>query len=350
MKIMSIVGARPQFIKLKPVDDHLTRVGLEHIVVHTGQHYDQNLSEIFFKNLNIPQPDLNLRIGSSPHGAQIGKMLEKLEPYLLKVKPDWVLVFGDTNSTLAGALCAAKSNIPIAHIEAGLRSSNRVMPEEINRILTDHASDLLFAPTLSAFRNLEREGLMVKSHLVGDVMLDLLLSLYDRITANSLNHLKLPKEFFVSTIHRAANTDSKLKLSKLIHNIAKLDYPVVLVAHPRLLSAARKFEIDLNQNNIKVLEPQDYLTMLSVLHKSSGVITDSGGLQKEAFLLGIPCRTLRTESEWPETFEDGMNTLDPEGENLRNLFSSQKRHSRSELFGNGSAAEKIVEIIAQSSY
>ncbi len=342
MKLVSIVGARPQFIKLKAISEQLKNRKHEHFIIHTGQHYDSNMSDVFFEGLNIPKPDVNLEIGSGSHADQTGKMLIKIEQELLQIKPDWVLVYGDTNSTLAGALAAAKINIPVAHIEAGLRSFNRTMPEELNRVLTDHVSDILFAPTELAMQNLAKEGLNENSHLVGDVMADLLLALPGSDTKSSGME---PDKYFVSTVHRASNTDDEKQLNRILNGLATLESKVLIIAHPRLLGAIKKFNISINSNNIKLLEPLGYLQMIDLMRYSQGVITDSGGLQKEAFLVGVPCITLRTETEWPETFEGSMNALDPSAENLRKLIDRQVSGEISSPYGDGSAAKKIIEII-----
>jgi len=346
MKIISIVGARPQFIKLKPISEAITQRSYEHIIIHTGQHYDSNMSDIFFEGLNISEPNVNLKIGSGSHAQQTGEMLNKLEAEYFKHQPDWVLVYGDTNSTLAGALAATKIRIPLAHIEAGLRSFNRAMPEETNRVLTDHASDLLFAPTELAMQNLLNEGLADNSHLVGDVMADLIISSKELISQVSLKgSLGIGGNYMVATIHRASNTDNFEQLNRILSGISYLRKRVFLVAHPRLVAAAKKYDLDLEVGMIKVLQPLGYLQMLKLISDSTGVITDSGGLQKEAFLLGVPCITVRTETEWPETLEGGMNVLDPAADNLVNLVGRSIQISDLKPFGDGFAAKKIIEIL-----
>jgi len=259
---------------------------------------------------------------------------------------DWVLVYGDTNSTIAAALASVKLNLKTAHVEAGLRSWNRRMPEEVNRVLTDHACDLLLAPTELAMTNLQAEGLRDRSHLVGDVMADLLSHCRDDLKPDLVrNELGLIGDYVVATVHRASNTDSREQLERLVAALADLQWPVVLVAHPRLVAAARHRGIRLDSGSIRVVEPLDYISMLSLIAGSRGIVTDSGGLQKEAFLLGVPCTTLRTESEWPETLAGGMNVLAPNGENLQNLVARYVAHPQSQPYGDGHASERIVDIL-----
>lgn len=346
MKVASVVGARPQFIKLKPVDVALSSAGIEHTVIHTGQHYDAKMSDIFFQGLDLHDPEFNLGVGSGRQGQQTGLMLERIEYVLMEKKPDWAVVYGDTNSTIAAALAAVKLGLRTAHVEAGLRSFNRSMPEEFNRVLTDHASDLLFAPTALAMSNLSAEGLVTKSRLVGDVMADLVLATQPRLNPASIQReLGVRGEYVVATIHRASNTASEDKLMQLVAAVGSLDNQVLLVAHPRLLDAAQRFGVNLSVGSIQVVEPLGYVAMLSLIAGSRGLITDSGGLQKEAFLLGIACTTLRTESEWPETLEGGMNVLDPNGARLEELAMRSVTKPATQPFGDGHAAERIVELL-----
>lgn len=343
---MSVVGARPQFIKLKPVSDALADRGSEHVVIHTGQHYDAKMSDEIFRGLNISSPDFNLEVGSGSQGKQTGQILMRIEPVLQELAPDWVLVYGDTNSTVAGSLAAVKVGLKTAHIEAGLRAWNRKMPEETNRVLTDHACDVLLAPTESALANLEAEGLSKRAYLVGDVMADLLVNCRKDLDPEAIRHsLALGGDYVVATVHRASNTDDPMQLARLIEAMAGLNLPVVLVAHPRLVAAAQRWKIPLAAGAIRVVEPLDYLAMLSLLDGSRGLITDSGGLQKEAFLLGIPCTTLRTESEWPETLDGGVNVLAPQGENLLNLATRPVLPPTSQPYGDGHAAQRIVDLL-----
>jgi len=313
MKVASIVGARPQFIKAAVVSREL-RKQYQEVLIHTGQHYDDNMSKLFFRELDIPEPDYNLGVGSGPHGAQTGKMLVRIERVLRKEKPDWVLVYGDTNSTLAGALAAAKLHIPVAHVEAGLRSFNRRMPEELNRVVVDHVSDLLFAPTETAMKNLEREGLIERAHLIGDVMEEALRYYLPiaRERSTILKRLQLdPKSYYLVTVHRAENTDSKQNLESVLQALVQLDHPVVFPLHPRTRKMIERFGLGrfLNARRIRYLDPVGYLEMLALEENALTILTDSGGVQKEAYWLGVPCVTLREETEWVETVESGWNVL-----------------------------------------
>lgn len=349
MKIASVVGARPQFIKLKPVSDALAGRDLEHYVIHSGQHYDAKMSEGIFRGLQMPVPDVNLEVGSGSQGGQTGQILMRIEPVLQDMEPDWVLVYGDTNSTIAAAVAAVKLGLKTAHVEAGLRSWNRQMPEEINRVLTDHACDVLFAPTELAMANLQSEALGERSHLVGDVMADLWANSREELDPRPIREaLGLDDDYVVATLHRASNTDDPEQLARLVEAMAGLALPVVLVAHPRLVAAAKRWGIPLAAETIRVVEPLDYLSMLSLLLGSRGVITDSGGLQKEAFLLGVPCTTLRTESEWPETLGGGMNVLAPHGDNLQDLVTRAVSRPAGQPYGDGHAAERIVDLLLTS--
>lgn len=313
-KVVSIVGARPQFIKAAPVSRVLRQVAHE-VLVHTGQHYDRELSAVFFDELSIPQPDYNLGVGSGPHGWQTGQMLIQIEEVLLAEQPDWVLVYGDTNSTLAGALAAVKLHFPVAHVEAGLRSFNREMPEEHNRVLTDHVSDLLFCPTQTAVDNLASEGITRGVHRVGDVMYDAILHNAAVAEARSdvLARLGLASgAYALATVHRPHNTDNPQRLQSILLAFADLDLPVVLPVHPRtrqrmadLGLAYPKFQIP----NLELIAPVGYLDMLVLEHHARLILTDSGGVQKEAFFFAVPCLTLRDETEWIETVEAGWNRV-----------------------------------------
>ncbi len=310
MRILSVVGARPQFVKLAPIAEAL-RGNADHLIVHTGQHYDELMSDVFFQDLGIPAPDFNLGVGSGKHGKQTGAMLAGLEEIFEEVRPDWVLVYGDTNSTLAAAVAAVKLHIPLAHLEAGLRSFNRRMPEEHNRVLTDHASDLLLAPTDVAMGHLANEGLAERSVLVGDVMTDVLFGTKALLEARKE---PLPSGvqtggYYVSTIHRPDNTDEPDRLKRILESLARLDKPVVLLAHPRLLDLSERHGLNLQTGAILVAAPLAYPQLVNAVMNSAGVITDSGGLQKEAFLLRVPCTTIRPETEWVETVELGWNVL-----------------------------------------
>lgn len=347
MRILSVVGARPQFVKLAPIADAM-RGRVDHLIVHTGQHYDPLMSDVFFRELGIPAPDVNLEVGSGSHGWQTGLMLEGLEREFLRLAPDSVLVYGDTNSTLAAAVAAVKLHIPVAHLEAGLRSFNRRMPEEHNRVLTDHAADLLLAPTLGAMNHLAREGLAEKSRLVGDVMTDVLYQVRDRAIAHpSPPLLELPEgAYYVATIHRPDNTDNPTRLRGILDALAGLDLPVLLLAHPRLVSLAAKSDIPLNRGALRLHAPLGYAELVPTVMRSAGVVTDSGGLQKEAFLLRVPVTTIRPETEWVETTESGWNVLanDP-GDIAGAVMRPVPKPSSSRPFGDGRAAEAVVSAI-----
>ena len=284
---------------------------------------------------------MNFHVGSGSHAEQTARIMIEAEKTLLELKPDWVLVYGDTNTTLAAALAAAKLHIPVAHLEAGLRSFNKAMPEEINRILTDHISDLLLAPTSIAFENLQAEGVRSPTKLVGDVMVDAF-RFAQELNSNKGAATDLGG-FLVATLHRAENTDDPARLGSLLEKLASSKLPVFLLAHPRLISKAQEFSINLKRGAIEVREPVSYLGMVKLLSAASGVITDSGGLQKEAYLAKAPCLTLRTETEWLETLQGGWNILDPEGEQLGGeWWTSQKSHHDLDIYGDGHAAERVI--------
>jgi len=318
MKVVSVAGARPQFVKAAVVSRALRAVeGVREVLVHTGQHYDDNMSRIFFEELEIPQPDYNLGIGGGTHGQNTGRMLEAIEAVLLKEKPHAVLVYGDTDSTLAGALAAVKLHIPVAHVEAGLRSFNRRMPEEINRVLTDHVSDILFAPTETAVKNLLREGIPEERvHLVGDVMYDAALLYGEKAERHSdvLTRLGLsPKGYVLATIHRAENTDSPERLRVILEALAEVNrwVPVVFPVHPRTRERIKRFGLDSALEVLVVTDPVGYLDMIKLEKNAQLMVTDSGGVQKEAFFYRVPCVTLREETEWVELVSAGWNTLCP---------------------------------------
>lgn len=322
MKLVSIVGARPQFIKIallaRAIDQHNESGGepIKHIVIHTGQHYDAGMSDIFFVELEIPRAAFNLGVGSGRQGRQTGRMLEKVEAALLETRPDVVVIYGDTNSTVAGALAAAKLHIPVAHVEAGLRSFNRRMPEEINRIIADHTSDLLLAPTPTAMENLAKEGLEEKAVWTGDIMYDAVLFNRDLAAQRSqiLERLALkPRSYAVATVHRAENTDDEQRLRNLLttfNAIAADDLHVVFPIHPRTAKqVSERFPDWAPHLRLQIIEPLGYLDMLRLVDQACVMLTDSGGLQKEAFFLGCPCVTLREETEWVETVEAKGNIL-----------------------------------------
>ena len=312
MKIMNIVGARPEFIQTAPVTKAIRKRHTE-ILVHTGQHYDDNMSAVFFSDLGIPAPELNLGVGGGSHASMTGQMLIKLEQAMQEVKPDWVLVFGDTNSTVAAALAAAKIHIPVAHIEAGLRSYDRKMPEEINRVMTDHLSTLLFPPTQVAVDNLKKEGITQGVHLVGDVRVDVVMDTVPRAKARQPalfadTKLKSGEPFALATIHRASNTDDKQRLTDIVNAFNTLDLPVVLPVHPRLRKMMGEFGLSFT-GNVRAIEPIGFLDMVALLDACTIVITDSGGLQKEAYMMKRPGVTVRDTTEWVETVNSGWNRL-----------------------------------------
>lgn len=340
MKVLSVVGARPQFVKLAPIADAMRAAGVEHIIVHTGQHYDPLLSDVFFSDLGIPTPDAHLGVGSGTHGVQTGAILAAIEPVFLAHDPDWVLVYGDTNSTLAAAIAAVKLHLPLAHLEAGLRSFNRAMPEEHNRVLTDHAADLLLAPTEVAMGHLRTEGLGDRSVLVGDVMTDVLFR-----TRGRAKPLEGAESAIIATIHRAENTDDPERLEAVVAGLAALDRTVLLLAHPRLRERASAAGIELGRGCIEVRDPLGYPELIATVAASRGVVTDSGGLQKEAFLLRVPCTTVRPQTEWTETVALGWNVLvEPAG-----IADAASRLRPPETdaapYGTGAAAERTVNAL-----
>jgi UDP-N-acetylglucosamine 2-epimerase (non-hydrolysing) len=352
MKIVTIVGARPQFIKCAPVSRAL-REEHEEILVHTGQHYDANMSDVFFTELSIPAPDYNLGIGSGPQGEQTGRMLAEIEIVLEKERPDMVLVYGDTNSTLAGALAAAKLHIPVAHVEAGLRSFDRSMPEEINRIVTDHVSDLLFCPTQTAVDNLAAEGVTKGVHLTGDVMVDALLYNTDIAEKSStiLDNLGLDEgQYYVATVHRASNTDSEENLRNIVGAFGEIGGQVIFPAHPRTVKYLKEYGLfDDLPENICLTEPLPYLDMLHLMRHAKMILTDSGGVQKEAYILKVPCVTLRENTEWVETLEGGWNVL--VGADFKKIVDAVRaapaeRTEPPSVFGKGDAAVVIVNEIS----
>lgn len=353
MKIASIVGARPQFIKCAPLS-RLLRQRHREVLIHTGQHYDENLSQIFFDQLQIPRPDYTLEVGSGTHGEQMGQMLERVEQVLLKEKPQVTLVCGDTNTTLAGALAAAKLWIPVTHVEAGLRSFNRRMPEEINRVLTDRLSTLLFCPTETAVENLKREGITQGVHNTGDVMYDAVLYNIRRAEEGSkiLARLDLrPGEYYLVTVHRADNTDNPGNLRKILEALAQLSLPTVFPVHPRTRKALKELKLELGSGTslLRLIDPVSYLDMLVLEKKARKILTDSGGVQKEAYFLGVPCITLREETEWVETIQGEWNVLvgtDPQAIGQA-LVLDRSDSSRLDAFGDGHAAEKMVVLLGQ---
>lgn len=349
MKLVSIVGARPQFIKLAPVSRALRRHHHE-VLVHTGQHYDESMSEAFFREYDIPAPDYNLEIGSGPHGAQTGHMLAAIEEVLLRERPDMVVVFGDTNSTLAGALAATKLHIPVAHVEAGLRSFNRTMPEEINRVVTDHVSDLLYAPTETARAHLAHEGITRGVEVVGDVMYDVLRTQEPGLHQRARSLLSAfgvqPGGYLLLTIHRPANTDDSDAMRRISRALAGADMPIIFPAHPRTRKLMTEYGLHWGAQ-VRVIEPVGHSDLLALASAAAMVVTDSGGVQKEAFLLGVPCTTLRPDTEWVETLEGGWNLLVGSDDEAitRALHRPRPTALQHNPFGTGTAAERIAASI-----
>jgi len=341
LKILTVVGARPQFIKAATLSRVLASRRMTEIMVHTGQHFDPEMSEIFFRELNIPEPAYHLGVHGGGHGEMTGRMLQALEPVMQKAAPDAVVVFGDTNSTAAGALCAAKLQIPIAHVEAGLRSFDRRMPEEINRVVADHLSDILLCPSRTAVQNLAKEGITQNVHHVGDVMYDAALHARADTSGGSkvLDRLKLaPRGYAVATVHRAENTDDPAALAKVIGWLVarSAQQPVVLPLHPRTRQALSRNNLALK--GVRVIDPVGYLDMMQLMNGAVAVYTDSGGMQKEAYFHRVPCVTLRANTEWVETIEAGWNRL-WEGPDY------VKPRRDIDDFGDGRAADSIVDII-----
>lgn len=348
-KIVSIVGARPQFIKCKPLSKELRKYFTE-IILHTGQHYDEKMSKIFFEQLGIPEPDYNLGVGSGLQGEQTGKMLIKIEKVLIKEKPDLVIIYGDTNSTMAGALAASKLNIRIAHIEAGLRSFKRDMPEEINRIVSDHLSDFLFVPSKEGMKNLKNEGLIKKAFLVGDIMYDAVLQNIEIALKKSkiIETLNLkPEGYYLCTIHRASNTDNKENLKNILEALSVLDKKVIFPIHPRTEKFIRKYGLKYNKENIIIIEPVGYLDMLILTRNCFKVLTDSGGLQKEAFYLGKEVVVLREESEWKELVDNNVSFLAGVDKDKIVKYAKKTPSNFKKFFpyGKGDTAIKIVKIL-----
>lgn len=353
MRIVSIIGARPQFIKAAPVSRALRAAGHQEFLVHTGQHYDSNMSDLFFEELGIPEPDVNLSVGSGLHGAQTASMLAGLEEVIVRERPDCVLVYGDTNSTLAGALAAAKLHIRVAHVEAGLRSFNRAMPEELNRIVADHLSDILLCPSRTAVENLKAEGIRAGVHLVGDVMYDAVLQFSGRAreVSSILKDLELEGgRYLLATVHRAENTDNVARLRAILTALSAIKETVVFPVHPRtrkLLSERSGDGLSL-AGNVRVVEPVGYLDMLMLEQNARMILTDSGGVQKEAYWLKVPCVTLRDETEWVETVEAGWNIL--VGADAKRIVQAVSgfrpaEGSYRQLYGDGRVAEQCVYVL-----
>jgi UDP-GlcNAc3NAcA epimerase len=355
-KVLSIVGARPQFTKVAVIasalQSHVEAGRIEHRILHTGQHYDPSMSECFFRELEIPEPDYHLDAGSGTHGQQTGRMLPAIESVLLDWQPDAVIVYGDTNSTLAGAVTASKLHIAVIHVEAGLRSFNRRMPEEINRIATDHLSDLLLCPTRTAMANLDREGLSACCRLTGDVMLDLLL----RYSTKSESRSGAQEPYALITVHRAENTDDPTRIARFLACLERMPLRTVMPLHPRMRARLSREQLGGIERmpHVSVLPPSDYGTMLALERDAHMILTDSGGVQKEAYFLGVPCLTLRDESEWEETRTGGWNRLvgmEPDSilAVVRSLLQGNgcSPQGKPDLtqFGSGNAATNSVDAI-----
>ncbi len=348
MKLLHIVGARPQFIKAAMVSRAWKDSG-EEFILHTGQHYDDNMSQLFFDELCLHEPDINLGVGGGSHAEQTSKMLIGIDEYLKGKNPDWVVIYGDTNSTLAGALCAAKCHYPVAHVEAGLRSFNKSMPEEINRILSDRVSDLRFCPTDTAVMNLQQEGITEGVHQVGDVMADSLQFFLDAAVERSsiMEDLRLQKgQYGLVTVHRSGNVDDRHNLTEILAGLGSIDFPLIFPVHPRTAKMIAEFNIELPAN-VRPINPVGYLDMLVLEKNADCLLTDSGGMQKEAYLLGVRCITMREETEWVETLDAGWNCLS--GANCSKIMGCfhdfHPVNERPEIYGNGHAADKIIDIL-----
>jgi UDP-GlcNAc3NAcA epimerase len=353
LRIVTVIGNRPQFVKAAAVSRRVRERGYQEHIVHTGQHYDDELSRVFFDELEVPAPDRQLGVGSASAPAQTGRMLEALEPVLGELRPDVVLVYGDTNSTLAGALAAAQAHMPVAHVEAGMRSFDRTMPEELNRVLTDHASDLLLCSTETAVENLRHEGVEREVHLVGDVMADVALAMAPRARARSralADHGVEPGEYLLVTAHRAGNVDDPERLRRLVEVLLALPLPAVFPVHPRTrarLVAAGELDRLAGHDSLRLTPPLGYLDLLALAADARAILTDSGGLQKEAYLLGVPCVTLRNTTEWVETLDSGWNVLvdldRPAA--LAALGRPAPSGPQPELYGGGRAGERICDVL-----
>lgn len=349
-KIVTIIGARPQFIKTPLISKELKKFAKE-ILVHTGQHYDFNMSDIFIRELNIKKPDYNLGVGSATHGIQTGKMMVKIEEVLIKEKPDMVIIYGDTNSTVAGSLAAVKLHIPVAHVEAGMRSYNRQMPEEINRVVSDHVSDLLFAPTWSSVRILKGEGITKGVHFVGDVMYDIRENLKKKISLKILRDLNIKSnKYLLATVHRQENTDKKENLVNIFKAFSELKETIIYPIHPRTKKYLKPYGLDIlikKNPHIKLIDPIGFFDMIALEENARIILTDSGGVQKEAYLERIPCITLRNETEWIETVASGWNVL--AGTNTKKIVKLVKKfpkpRNHSNFLGDGKAYLKIARII-----
>ncbi len=350
MRLATILGTRPQFIKAAPVSAELRRRNIEEILIHTGQHYDRAMSDVFFTELGLPEAQYDLEVGSAAHGAQTGEIMKRLEPLLDEIAPDAALVYGDTNSTLAGALTASKLGIPVVHVEAGLRSFDRTMPEEINRIVSDHVSDVHLAPTENAALQLAREGIVSSVVVVGDVMADLAAQ-----TASSLPELPdvlrrfglVPGTYGVVTVHRAGNTNDPVRFANIVSGLRAVGLPLIFPVHPRTRALVDRYRVGMNDRVI-ACEPLGYRDTIALLSSARVVFTDSGGIQKEAFAVGVPCVTLRGETEWIETLEGGWNVLaDCDPEAIVRGAGRARPSRRGRPFGDGNAAVRSVDAVVE---
>ena len=352
MKVVSVVGARPQFVKAFVVSRALRR-DHEEILVHTGQHYDEELSDVFFEELELPEPDYNLEVGSGAHAEQTARMMIELDSVVESESPDVLNVYGDTNSTLAGSVVGSKRDTTLVHVEAGLRSYDRSMPEEVNRVLTDHASDLLFAPSKTAVNNLREEGLTDGVYLTGDVMYDAVLWARSKSEEVSDIHQRLDLEcgeYVLTTVHRAANTNEQAPLESILDALVDLDRTVVFPAHPRVAGRMREFGLlERVDDGLQLIDPVGYFDFVSLLDHASVVATDSGGVQKEAFFLETPCVTLRDETEWVETVESGWNTLvGADTAAIKTAVTGATvPNQKPDIYGDGAAAERIVSSLEE---
>jgi len=349
LKFLIVVGARPNFIKIAPLFEEFKNYkNIKPVLVHTGQHYDYEMSQIFFQDLDIPTPDYNLGVGSGSHAYQTAEAMKRLEPALLKEKPDLVIVVGDVNSTLAGALAAVKLHIPVAHIEAGLRSFDISIPEEINRVLTDHISDFLFCPTKTAVKNLKKEGITKGVYFTGDIMYDAFLKNIKIAQKKSKIFQKLglkPKTYLLLTLHRPSNVDNLDNLKKILKAVGESGEKIIFPVHPRTKKQLKKLKLKIENYKLKIITPQGYLDMLVLEKNAKKILTDSGGIQKEAYWLKVPCIILRKKTEWVETVKDGCNILVGRDKNkiqkAIKFFNPRKKQHK--YFGDGKTAKRIVK-------
>ena len=349
MKIISLIGARPQFIKEAIVNKELKeKENIKEIIVHSGQHYDFNMSDVFFKVLNIQKPDYFLNVGSGLHGEMTGKIMIEFEKVVLKERPDIILVYGDTNTTLAGAIVGAKLKIPVAHIEAGIRQEPKDMPEEVNRVLTDHVSTFLFCPSKLSVKNLEKEGITKGVYFVGDVMYDLYKEMEDKFKYDIFRELKLKEnEYIVMTLHRDFNVDKKEKLEKILKQIEKISREITIVfpIHPRTKKRVKEYNFEKYLEKVKVIEPIDYLNLMGLIKKSWKIITDSGGLQKEAYFAKKRAIVVMPDTGWRELTEVGWNQLGDENNLYEKVFEDNNNKYPENVYGDGKSGKKIVEIL-----